>query len=641
MSATPLRVDRRDDGVVIADPRAARAAQRDDRRADPGVDRRDGRAAGRSGRPRGRRDRRGQRVLLGRRPVLDRGVARPHRRRDPRPDVAVLSRLAGNSRPRGARRSPRSTAPRSAPACASRSPAICGTPRRGATLSAPFTALGMHAGMAATWLLPEAVGLPVARELLFTGRRVDADEALRIGLVNGVFESDALLDGALGVARRIAANGPVAVRLTVAGLRNGGHSSLEAALQYEALAQPVTFATPDLAEGLAAAKERRRRDFTGGSADGEQLGAVLARAKAKPPGTSDQSFAFPLRTSARHATGAPLCTTVRTRPAQPSTQGPEFGVDEAGDRAGDRPGVFAVDDRCRSGCGRNLWATPPRRGDLRRRSPRDVHSNIVSRSSAGLPSTTRWPARPAVRRWRHGGRLGSRPGLPRPGTLSRAARSRRCRPRRRSRRTRRTSRSSAARGGGVPSPPTATADGSSSRCRRGSAAPKRRKWVALMVDRVLASERRQRPSDASSPTRPPSALRLAISAVGRGRRAFGGSTTWRRGGDPARRSTARSGCPGGWTACRRTSSTTCCCTSSPTCSCRDTGRRSGRSSPATSGSSARVASSKASARGRTVTSCMTERVVAVLARPDAALRRTLVARDAQRRHRPGRRYPAG
>jgi enoyl-CoA hydratase len=134
---------------------------------------------------------------------------------------------------------------------------------RGATLSAPFVSLGMHAGMAATWLLPEAVGIPVARELLLTGRAVDADEALRIGLVNGVSEPSELLADAVAVATRIAGNAPVAVRLTVAGLRAGGHPSQEAALQYEALAQPVTFATSDLTEGLAAAKERRRPDFTG------------------------------------------------------------------------------------------------------------------------------------------------------------------------------------------------------------------------------------------------------------------------------------------------------------------------------------------------------------------------------------------
>ena len=132
-----------------------------------------------------------------------------------------------------------------------------------ATLSAPFTALGMHPGMAATWLLPEAVGVPVARELLFTGRRVDAAEALRLGLVNGVLEADALLDGALAVAAQIAANGPVAVRLTVAGLRNGAHASVEDALQFEALAQPVTFSTADLSEGIAASQQRRKPVFTG------------------------------------------------------------------------------------------------------------------------------------------------------------------------------------------------------------------------------------------------------------------------------------------------------------------------------------------------------------------------------------------
>src|SRR6266496_308219 len=56
-----------------------------------------------------------------------------------------------------------------------------------AVFTAPFTQLGMNPGMATTYLLQEAVGLPVARELLLTGRRVDGAEALRLGLVNGVY----------------------------------------------------------------------------------------------------------------------------------------------------------------------------------------------------------------------------------------------------------------------------------------------------------------------------------------------------------------------------------------------------------------------------------------------------------------------
>lgn len=132
-----------------------------------------------------------------------------------------------------------------------------------ATLSAPFTQIGMHPGMAATYLLPQAVGLPVAKELLLTGRAVSADEALRIGLVNGVCEPDELLDTALATADRIAAAAPVATKLTVAGLRTGGHASLDDALHYEALAQPLTFGMADLTEGLAAAKERRPATFTG------------------------------------------------------------------------------------------------------------------------------------------------------------------------------------------------------------------------------------------------------------------------------------------------------------------------------------------------------------------------------------------
>jgi enoyl-CoA hydratase/carnithine racemase len=133
----------------------------------------------------------------------------------------------------------------------------------GAKLSAPFTALGMHAGMAATWLMPEAVGIVAARELLLTGRAVDADEAFRLGLVNGVHDAADLLPQTLAVAERIAAAAPIATRLTKAGLRQGGHRSIEDALQFEALAQPVTFATDDLREGLAATREKRAPTFTG------------------------------------------------------------------------------------------------------------------------------------------------------------------------------------------------------------------------------------------------------------------------------------------------------------------------------------------------------------------------------------------
>jgi enoyl-CoA hydratase/carnithine racemase len=134
---------------------------------------------------------------------------------------------------------------------------------RGAKMSAPFTQLGMHAGMAATWLLPEVVGVTAARDLLFTGRAVEGGEALRLGLVNGVYDADALMESVLGVADRIAAAAPIATRLTKAGLRAGGHATMEAALQYEGLAQPVTFATDDLREGLAAAREKRKPMFDG------------------------------------------------------------------------------------------------------------------------------------------------------------------------------------------------------------------------------------------------------------------------------------------------------------------------------------------------------------------------------------------
>ena len=133
----------------------------------------------------------------------------------------------------------------------------------GARLGVPFVKLGMHAGMAATYLLPNVVGEAHARDLLLTGRTVDAEEAMRLGLVSGVLPADGFLDGVLDVASGIAAAAPIATRLTKVALRDGGHADFDAALEWEALAQPVTLATADLQEGIAAAREKRPPRFTG------------------------------------------------------------------------------------------------------------------------------------------------------------------------------------------------------------------------------------------------------------------------------------------------------------------------------------------------------------------------------------------
>jgi enoyl-CoA hydratase/carnithine racemase len=134
---------------------------------------------------------------------------------------------------------------------------------RSAKFTVPFAQLGMHAGMATTWLLPEVVGLAAARELVLTGRVCDAEEMLRLGLASAVFDDGELMDRVLERARAVASGAPVAQRLHKVALADGGHASFEDALRWEALAQPVTLATADLQEGLRARAEKRKAVFTG------------------------------------------------------------------------------------------------------------------------------------------------------------------------------------------------------------------------------------------------------------------------------------------------------------------------------------------------------------------------------------------
>lgn len=132
-----------------------------------------------------------------------------------------------------------------------------------AHLSVPFTALGLHPGMGTTHTLVAAVGEAAARELLLTGRRVGAQEAVGLGLATAVHPDEELLGAALATARSIASRAPTATRLLMQALAAGGHPDLASALRWESLAQAVTLASSDLEEGLAAQRERRAPRFTG------------------------------------------------------------------------------------------------------------------------------------------------------------------------------------------------------------------------------------------------------------------------------------------------------------------------------------------------------------------------------------------
>ena len=132
-----------------------------------------------------------------------------------------------------------------------------------AKFTVPFGQLGMHAGMATTYTLTEVVGVAAARELLLTGRVVGADEMLRLGLCSAVYDDAALLPSVLEQAAAVASAAPIAARLHKEALRDGGHASFERALQWEAVAQPVTMATEDLLEGLRAKAEKRPAVFQG------------------------------------------------------------------------------------------------------------------------------------------------------------------------------------------------------------------------------------------------------------------------------------------------------------------------------------------------------------------------------------------
>jgi enoyl-CoA hydratase len=123
-----------------------------------------------------------------------------------------------------------------------------------------FARLGLHPGMGGSYFLPRLLGSQRAAQWLYTGRLVTGREAAEQGLAVSVHPTDEVLPAALQLAAEIAAASPVVVRQLRTTLADDG---LDAALAREAAAQAINYGTDDLAEGLAAARERRTPDFPG------------------------------------------------------------------------------------------------------------------------------------------------------------------------------------------------------------------------------------------------------------------------------------------------------------------------------------------------------------------------------------------
>jgi len=132
-----------------------------------------------------------------------------------------------------------------------------------ASMGLTETRFAIIPGAGGTQRLPRLIGRGKAKELIFTGRRVEAEEALQIGLVNQICKQEILLDQCLKMAAMICETGPIAIEQAKYAINYGLETDLHTGLGIESNAYWVTIPTEDRLEGLAAFQEKRKPEYKG------------------------------------------------------------------------------------------------------------------------------------------------------------------------------------------------------------------------------------------------------------------------------------------------------------------------------------------------------------------------------------------
>jgi len=134
---------------------------------------------------------------------------------------------------------------------------------KGARFGAGFRRVALAVDMGLSYLLPRAVGSAKALEILYTGELIDADEALRIGLVNRVVPDSSLLEEGMSMAALVASGPPLSMRYAKQAILEAERSGLDAALELEAELQSNCLISKDHRKGVQAFLDKHDPEFTG------------------------------------------------------------------------------------------------------------------------------------------------------------------------------------------------------------------------------------------------------------------------------------------------------------------------------------------------------------------------------------------